>query len=269
MIVLPNMGLVKWDQINDPFSHDQLAANFQAVDDHDHTPGRGKQVPAGGLAPLSVSAANLQDSTFTTEKIADGAVTSDKIANGTITAGKLASNAAIADSQLASPNNGVYRLLCQETVLFTDSQSSSGTYGNTLSGSTLKVDGSTTTASALRLFYFDDADYAISGKTQKLRVRAQCLTNATTPTGLTYTVGLYPISAIAGGADVLVYTAGTVTTGSTIAFSSLTASTKTQNVTSTFTIPSDGYYVLLVASSGATTADARVAISSQLQYTYV
>lgn len=269
MIVLPNMGLVKWEQINDRFSHDQLAANFQALDDHDHTAGKGAQIPAGGLAPLSVSATNLQDSVFTVEKIADGAVTTAKLGDGAITAGKIAGNAAIADSQLASPNNGVYRFLHSDIVLFTDAHSSSGTYGGTATGATLKVDGSSATSSAIRVFYFDDADFTVSNKTQKLRLRAQCLTNATTPSGLTYTAGLYPITAVAGGADALVYTAGTVVTGSTIPFGSLTASTRTQSVTTGFTIPADGYYALLVAASGATTADARISISMQLQSTYV
>lgn len=60
MIVLPNMGLVKWDSLNDAFSHEQLAANFQALDAHDHTPGKGVPIPYGGLAEQSVGPENLR-----------------------------------------------------------------------------------------------------------------------------------------------------------------------------------------------------------------
>lgn len=60
MIVLPNMGLVKWDSINDAFSHEQLAANFTALDNHNHTAGKGVKIPYGGLEDQSVSVANLR-----------------------------------------------------------------------------------------------------------------------------------------------------------------------------------------------------------------
>lgn len=60
MIVLPNMGLVKWDSINDYFSHVQLAANMEALDSHNHTAGKGVQIPYGGLAEQSVSFSNLR-----------------------------------------------------------------------------------------------------------------------------------------------------------------------------------------------------------------
>lgn len=62
MIVLPNMGLVKWDSINDSFSHEQLAANFQTIDEHNHTAGKGVQIPYGGLAEQSVGIENLRES---------------------------------------------------------------------------------------------------------------------------------------------------------------------------------------------------------------
>lgn len=95
MIVTPNMGLIAWDQVNDTFSHQQLAANFIALDSHDHSPGKGKLIQSGGLAPLSVSAANLQDDVLTTEKIAEGAVTTSKLADGSVIPRKLGSFPAV------------------------------------------------------------------------------------------------------------------------------------------------------------------------------
>lgn len=61
MIVTTNMGLFKWDQIGDYFSHEQLAANFAALDEHDHTAGKGKPIPYGGLAEQSVGPENLRE----------------------------------------------------------------------------------------------------------------------------------------------------------------------------------------------------------------
>lgn len=78
---LPNMGLVKWDLTSDPYSHSQLAANFQAIDDHDHTSGKGKLIVTNSLTDLAVTTAKLADGSVTTAKLADGSVTAAKLAN--------------------------------------------------------------------------------------------------------------------------------------------------------------------------------------------
>jgi hypothetical protein len=57
----PNMGLRTWPSDTDPFDSVQLAQNFDKLDFHDHSGGRGVQIPAEGLA--------------------DGAITSDKLAS--------------------------------------------------------------------------------------------------------------------------------------------------------------------------------------------
>lgn len=59
MIVKPNMGLVVWTSINDYFSHVQLAANFEALDAHNHTSGKGAKIGAGGIAEQAVEYNNL------------------------------------------------------------------------------------------------------------------------------------------------------------------------------------------------------------------
>lgn len=78
---LPNMGLIKWDLTGDPYSHTQLAANFQALDDHDHTSGKGKLIVTNSITNLAVTTAKLADGTVTSAKIADGAITAAKLAN--------------------------------------------------------------------------------------------------------------------------------------------------------------------------------------------
>jgi hypothetical protein len=116
--------------------------------------------------------------------------------------------------------------------------------------------------------YFDDADYTISSKTQKLRLRAQILTNATQPL-ITFTFGLYPVSSVAGTADQVALTLGTVTSGSTVAFASPAASTIHQNNSGDFTIPSDGQYVLGIVLSGTVTNNAVATVHCQLQTRWV
>lgn len=113
--------------------------------------------------------------------------------------------------------------------------------------------------------YFDDADYTMAGKTQKLRVRAQAYTNAVAP-ATTFTAGLYPISSVAGsGATVIVFTLGTVVSGSTVAFAAPSASTLNTGSSGDFTIPADGHYVLGVVAAGSPAATSCTALAAQLQ----
>jgi hypothetical protein len=229
-ITLPNMGLVKWDSLNDKFSHTQLAANIQALDDHDHTTGKGKQIPEGGLAPLSVSASNLQDGVFTPEKLADGSISTAKIQNNAVTTGKLgtgsvtsnelASNAVttakvtdanITDAKLASANNGVYR-----TVAFTRWNVAAGL----TSGATkyiLSELSDVWTASvglgnaAGGIFDYLSTDYTVAGGlSTKFRVKMLVGVGATSPSTVTFNGGLYPLTVSGGN-----LTPGTVVTGST------------------------------------------------------
>ncbi|MEX0992854.1 MAG: hypothetical protein WDZ37_02555 [Solirubrobacterales bacterium] len=101
------------------------------------------------------------------------------------------------------------------------------------------------------VFYFDGADYAVSGKTTNFRIRATANTNATAG-GQTWTVGMYPATNVAGAADNLTYTLGAAV-GNTVAFASPGASTRNQGASTTFSAPANGWYVLGVASSAAMT----------------
>lgn len=120
-----------------------------------------------------------------------------------------------------------------------------------------------TTLSPLSVVYIDPADIAVTGATTQLEVDAICLTNATAP-AITFTVGLYPISAVAGGADVITMTAGTVQAGSTVAFASPTASTRSRTLSGVFTAPAAGYYALGVVLSGTTAASSREVIAARV-----
>lgn len=114
------------------------------------------------------------------------------------------------------------------------------------------------------LFYFGAADYTIASKTQKLRLRVVQPTNAVGP-GTTLTAGLYPVT----GTVANVWTLGTVTSGSTVAFASTAANTLAQGNSGDFTIPSDGYFTLAVASSGTTAGGSGHSLFMTLQTRWV
>jgi hypothetical protein len=50
----PKMGLATWDKPIDPYDYIQLTQNWNKVDFHDHTPGRGVPIPKGGIAAGAV-----------------------------------------------------------------------------------------------------------------------------------------------------------------------------------------------------------------------
>jgi hypothetical protein len=91
------MGLRVWDQLNDPYDHDQLADNWNKISYHDHTPGRGVQIPTEGLADGAVTAAKLAagttlplaDNSVTQPKIADNAIGTAEIIDGSVTGAKI------------------------------------------------------------------------------------------------------------------------------------------------------------------------------------
>jgi hypothetical protein len=111
--------------------------------------------------------------------------------------------------------------------------------------------------------YIDDADFAISGRTIRLRLRVQFASNATAP-GINFTFGLYPVS-VAGIADTVAYTLGTVVSGSTVTLNTPSASTVTSGVGSDFAVPTDGLYVLGVVTSGTQANNNAAGIHAQLQ----
>lgn len=74
MLTTPNMGLSKWDLLGDPYNHSQLAANFGAIDLHQHIAGQGRQIPTGGIQDDAISSVKIQNSAVTSSKIADGTI---------------------------------------------------------------------------------------------------------------------------------------------------------------------------------------------------
>lgn len=59
------MGLHTWDRPLDPYDYIQLTQNWQILSFHDHTEGRGVQIPMGGIAPGAVGMTQLASSVST------------------------------------------------------------------------------------------------------------------------------------------------------------------------------------------------------------
>jgi hypothetical protein len=57
-----------------------ISDSFDAIDDHDHSTGKGVQIVSGGIADLAVTTAKLAANAVTTAKITDANVTRAKLA---------------------------------------------------------------------------------------------------------------------------------------------------------------------------------------------
>jgi hypothetical protein len=84
MSITANMGLVKWTDLDDPYDHTQLAGNFNTIDLHDHTEGKGLQIPSDGIEDEAILTALLADASVTNAKLADHSVSASKIEAGVV-----------------------------------------------------------------------------------------------------------------------------------------------------------------------------------------
>lgn len=84
-----NMSLVIWDEADDPYDHTELAANWDALDEHDHSAGRGVQIPTGGIKDGAITTPKLANNSVTSDKIVDGTIQGTDIADGAITSDKI------------------------------------------------------------------------------------------------------------------------------------------------------------------------------------
>lgn len=123
---------------------------------------------------------------------------------------------------------------------------------------------SAATNSQMGVVYLDPADHFVPGKLTKFRIRASLEVNNIN-TARTFVMGLYPITASAGAADLGNATAGTVTPNSLVTFTNPVANSLNQGNSGDFDAPVAGFYSLGYTSSGAITADSVASISAYLQ----
>jgi hypothetical protein len=123
------MSLTLWDQLTDYFNHSELADNFTAIDEHDHTTGKGVQLPEGALGPDSVNNANLKDASITGNKIYGNSITKDQLGTDAVTTLKIADNQ-VTKAKVADDAVGVQELDGTVNDLLGVSESSTVRRGN-------------------------------------------------------------------------------------------------------------------------------------------
>lgn len=87
--ITTNMLLRQWNLGTDYFNYTELYQNFSLIDNHDHSSGKGIQVPTAGLANLSVTQAKIAPAAVGTSQLQDGALVPSKLAGApTMVAGQ-------------------------------------------------------------------------------------------------------------------------------------------------------------------------------------
>jgi len=239
------MSLKSWNASSDLFSYTELDANWSKVDAHDHTTGKGVQIPSAGIATGAVTATQLASNAVTTAKITDANVT---------------------DAKLASPNSGVWRTVMQTTANLSSSQvAGAGTYWFRADGAGTIASASTAGCGAVG-FLPTTSDYAVAGKTNSMRVLYTATVNGTAP-AQTVTFGLHA-GTPAGGANVTGYTLAASVAGSAIALTTPASGTSTSAASSGFNITAltgSANYVFGMVANGAIAASSFVSVTLSLQ----
>lgn len=111
--------------------------------------------------------------------------------------------------------------------------------------------------------YLDPADYAVMGRTTKLRVEATVITNDTAP-GMSFTIDLRPLTTPVGAAAVVAGTVGGSATATAGTFTTPAANSITRRAGTEIAFPTAGLYVLYVGVSTGMAANSSVVIRANL-----
>jgi hypothetical protein len=220
------MGLRIWNLLTDLYDHAQLADNWAKVDYHDHSPGKGVQIPTEGIADAAVTAAKLS-------------ATTDP--SGAYTSGKM--NFRAGGGLVGSAAAGTYILR------------------NDFGALTVVPVPAATSA-----IYLDPNDWTASGRVVRYVLRASLLTNAVAPTAsYQFAMFPVATWGGASGVAPTVATVGAAVTGSTSTTIAAPPATTMNGPTVTeFDAPAAGWYVLGLIQTGASVANANVTVFGTL-----
>lgn len=247
-----NMGLKSWNAAADVFSYTDLDANWSKVDVHDHSSGKGIQIPLAGLASASVDSSKIVDGSIVNADInASAGIVGTKLAASTVAPSNLTS--------AAQPNNSVYKTIWESNA-FETSLSTATTY---IMGtaSVITAGGSTASGAGITPFYLLASDYAVTGLTSKIRIRVLFASNANAA-GTTFTFTMNAVT-IAGAANVITPTVGATALSASMVTPGASAFTTAVSADTNF--PADGPYVLCVTPTGAPSGAHAALVSVQVQ----
>jgi hypothetical protein len=79
-----NLALTVWDDLDDPYDHNQLGANWDRLDQHDHSPTNGVQIPTAGIKDRAVTTIKLGLDSVTTQEILNHTILGEDMADGAV-----------------------------------------------------------------------------------------------------------------------------------------------------------------------------------------
>lgn len=220
--------------------------------------------------------ADVEDNDNAIVAVVNGDLDDSNIASGAaIDLAKIDVGSGVTDAQLASPNNSAYRTIAiaggfigQVAGEVANATFLIGGAYNLRSGESFSATGPSGDAPTLAapppIFYLNSADYAVAGKTTKLRVRGTVATNNYAP-AVTFTFALCPLGSIAGGAGAISFTLGTLVSGSDVSLVTPAANSAGSATGTDFDFPSSGPYMLAVAVTGTMTLLAVTSVHAHLQ----
>ncbi len=190
--------------------------------------------------------------------------------NGNLDASNLAANAVttakitdanVTDAKLTSPNNNVYRSLIFASAYAGLQPVASYAFAPGNGTSSLIASGTSTAGLPPAAIRLTSTDYAVAGKTTKLRLIGHVFVGATAPSTVSLTFGL----------SLLSITGGNYAVGGT-AFSVVSSGLATNNIfvfdTGDQAFPSNGDYLLSLAV-GSITVPAGIGVNSRLLLRHV
>lgn len=169
-------------------------------------------------------------------------------------------------TNLASPNNGVRRLLLSSSGIIGGGVTG-GDYLFSLNGFAVPNTGNSSQAIPMwnpdAGYSGQPTDFQVASKTAFGRIRVTANVNATGP-GVTLTFGMYQLATLGGGTNVITYTV-TLVAGTTVAQASPSATVAYMLETPQFVLPLSGNPMMLgVALSGQTAAASVCSCTMQL-----
>lgn len=133
-------------------------------------------------------------------------------------------------------------------------------------GAGIIVNGSLISAGFnLASLYLDTSDHKVANKTAKYRIRAQVMTNSTSPGAMKWTFSLYPIQ-VSGAAN-QVNVAINAAVGSSAVIENPSTAKITNAVSATFNAPATAAYALGVICSAKPAANSAQMLKAELQVT--
>lgn len=93
MLTTSNLGLTVWNLTSDSFNYSQLQTNWNLIDAHDHSQGKGLQVGTAGIVPGSITQTLMAANSVGAPQINNNSVGTSALQNGAVGTAQIATAA--------------------------------------------------------------------------------------------------------------------------------------------------------------------------------